>query len=134
MEPSTAAAYTSGAGMRSPPHRRAAAFSFFDPDLPGVISRLAHIRHHSPALRYGNYRPLVVKSQQLAFARQTPEECIVVAVNAEDKPVPLELPVPGPGKKQLIDLLNQGDHFPVHGRKALIPAINPCWARIMTVK
>jgi cyclomaltodextrinase len=103
------------------------------PDLPGVISRLAHIRRHSPALRYGNYRPLLVKLEQLAFARQSPGECIVVAVNAADRPVPLELSVPEPGKKQLIDLLNQGDRFPVHGGKARIPAVNPCWARIMVL-
>jgi cyclomaltodextrinase len=104
------------------------------PDLPGVISRLAHIRHHSPALRSGNYRPLLVKSEQLVFARETPEECVIVAVNAADRPVPMELPVPGMGKKELIDLLNGGDRFPVHGEKARIPAVNPCWARIMNVK
>jgi hypothetical protein len=44
------------------------------------------------------------------------------------------LPVPEAGKKQLIDLLNEGDRFPVHGGKARIPAVNPCWARIMKVK
>jgi cyclomaltodextrinase / maltogenic alpha-amylase / neopullulanase len=104
------------------------------PDLPGVIGRLAHVRHHSPALQYGNYRPLLVKSEQLAFARQTDGELIIVAVNAADKPVPLELPVPEVGKKELIDLLNKGDRFPIHGGKARIPAVNPCWARIMTVK
>ena len=103
------------------------------PDLSVVISRLAQIRHRSPALRYGNYRPLLVKSEQLAFARQTQEECVIVAVNAADKPVPVELPVPVSGKKQLIDLLNQGDHFPIHKGKGRIPALNPCWARIMTV-
>ena len=91
------------------------------PDLPGVISRLAQIRHHSAALRYGNYRPLLVKSEQLAFARQTPEECVIVAVNAADKPVPMELPVPVTGKKQLIDLLNEGDRFPGSWRKSTHP-------------
>jgi cyclomaltodextrinase / maltogenic alpha-amylase / neopullulanase len=103
------------------------------PDLPRVIGRLAHVRHHSPALRYGNYHPLLVKSEQLAFARQTQDEYLIVAVNAADKPVPLELPIPETGKKQLIDLLNEGDHFPVQGGKAHIPVVNPCWARIMKV-
>jgi cyclomaltodextrinase / maltogenic alpha-amylase / neopullulanase len=104
------------------------------PDLPGVISRLAQIRHQSEALRYGTYHPLLVKSQQLAFARQTPEECIIVAVNAADKPAPFELTVPVTGKKQLVDLLNKGDHFWIHGAKARIPTVNPCWARIMAVR
>jgi cyclomaltodextrinase / maltogenic alpha-amylase / neopullulanase len=104
------------------------------PDLPGVIKRLAQIRHQSEALRYGTYRPLLVKSQQLSFTRQTQGECVIVAVNAADKPAPFELAIAEPGKKQLIDLLNQGDRFPVRGGKARIPAVNPCWARIMIVK
>ena len=103
-------------------------------DLSAAISRLAQIRHHSPALRYGNYYQLLVKSEQLAFARQTPEECVIVVVNASDKPVPIELPVPVNGKKLLIDLLNEGDRFPIHAGKARLPAVNPCWARIMMVK
>jgi cyclomaltodextrinase / maltogenic alpha-amylase / neopullulanase len=70
----------------------------------------------------------------LAFARQTQEECVIVAVNAADKPVPLEFPIPEPGKKQLIDLLDQGDRFPIHGGKVRIPAVNPCWTRIMKVE
>jgi len=103
-------------------------------DLSGAISRLAHIRRHSEALRYGNYRQLLVKPEQFSFARQTQEECVIVAVNAADKPVPFELAIPVTGRKQLIDLLNQGDRFPVHGGKARIHAVNPCWARIMIVK
>lgn len=58
---------------------------------------------------------------------------IIVAVNAADQAVSLELPIPDPGKKLLIDLLNQGDRFPVNGGKAPIP-VNSCWARIMEVK
>lgn len=104
------------------------------PDLPRAIGRLAHIRHHSPALKYGDYRPLLVKSEQLAFARQTPEECVIVAVNAADRPVPLDLPVPEPGKKHLIDLLNEGDRFPVRNGKVRLSAVNACWARIMILK
>jgi cyclomaltodextrinase / maltogenic alpha-amylase / neopullulanase len=104
------------------------------PDLPGVIRCLAQIRHQSEAFRYGNYRPLLVKSEQLVFARETPEECVIVAVNAADRPAPLELKAPGPGKKQLIDLLNEGDRFPVHNGKIRIPAVNPYWARIMKIK
>ncbi len=104
------------------------------PDLPGVISRLAQIRHQSEALRYGTYRPLLVKSEQFAFARQTEGECVIVAVNASDKPVPIDLPVPVASGKQLIDLLNKGEAFPIHRGKTRIPAVNPCWARIMIVK
>lgn len=103
------------------------------PDLPGVIGRLARIRRRSEALRYGHYRQLLVRSEQLAFARQTPEECLIVAVNAADKPASFELALPSGVGNRLHDLLNEGDHFPVHKGKARID-VSPCWARIMIVK
>jgi glycosidase len=103
-------------------------------DLPGLIGRLARIRRHSDALRYGNYRQLLVSHEQFAFARQTQEECVVVAVNAADKPVPFDLALPMTGGKQLLDLLNEGDSFPVNGGKARIDVVKPCWPRIMIVK
>jgi len=103
-------------------------------DLSKAISRLAHVRRHSEALRYGHYCPLLVKPEQFAFARQTDKELIIVAVNATDKPVSFKLAVPVTGGKQLIDLLNQGDHFPVQEGKVLIPAVNPCWSRILVVQ
>jgi glycosidase len=103
-------------------------------DLSKAISRLAYIRRHSEALRYGNYHQLLVKSEQFAFARQTQEECVIVAVNAADKPVSFKLTLPVKGGKQMIDLLNQGDRFPVQDGKAFIPAVNPCWSRILAVQ
>jgi cyclomaltodextrinase / maltogenic alpha-amylase / neopullulanase len=103
-------------------------------DLSEVIGRLARIRHHSEALRYGNYNQLLIKSEQLVFARQTAKECVIVALNAADKPVPLELAVPMAGKRQLIDLLNEGERFPVQGGKVRIKALYPCWARILIAR
>ncbi len=103
-------------------------------DLSKAISRLAHIRRHSIALRYGNYRPLLVKPEQFAFSRQTQDECVIVAVNTADKPVSFKLTLPVKGGKQMIDLLNQGDRFPVQDGKVLIPAVNPCWSRILAVQ
>jgi cyclomaltodextrinase len=102
--------------------------------LPGLIRRLAQIRRHSEALRYGNYRPLLISHEQFAFARQTPEECVVVAVNAADKPAPFELKLPITGWDRLLDLLNIGDSFSVHGGKARIDVVKPCWSRIMIAK
>ncbi len=109
---------------RNSPHR----------DLPGVIGRLARIRRRCEALRYGNYRQLLVRHEQFAFARQTGEECVIVSVNAADRPIPIELTLPTKGGKQLIDLLNEGESFPVHGEKARIDPVGPCWSRIMILK
>jgi len=103
-------------------------------DLSGVISRLARIRRQSEALRCGNYRQLLVNHEQFAFARQTREECVIVAVNASDKPVPMELALPVTGGSRLIDLLNAGDSFSVCGGKTHIDVVNPYWSRIMIAK
>jgi cyclomaltodextrinase / maltogenic alpha-amylase / neopullulanase len=100
-------------------------------DLPGLISRLARIRRHSEALRYGNYRQLLVNHEQFAFARQTQEDCVVVVVNAADKPVRVELSLPVTDKNRLFDLLNEGDSFPVRRGKAQIEIVKPCGSRIM---
>ncbi len=100
-------------------------------DLSKAISRLAQIRHHSSALQHGDYHPLLVKAEQLAFARQTPEELVVVAVNAAGKPASFDLTLPAGAGTQLIDLLNQGDRFPVRGGKTRLHTVNPCWARIL---
>ena len=103
-------------------------------DLAGVISRLAKIRRHSEALRYGSYCQLLVNHEQFAFARQTPEECMIVAVNAADKSVPFELSLPVAGRTQLLDLLNEGESFQVRGGKARIDVVKPCGSRIMIAK
>jgi len=102
-------------------------------DLARAIGRLARVRHGSPALRHGDYRQLEVRHEQLAFARQSNGECVIVAVNASDEPVSLELDVPTCREGSLVDLLNPGDAFPVRGGRAHIDAVWPYWARIMRV-
>jgi cyclomaltodextrinase len=80
------------------------------PELSRTIARLAQIRH--------------------AFARQTPEECVVVAVNSSDKRVSFNLNIPFGGGR-LVDLLNPGEEFQVFDGRAKIEPVWPCWARIM---
>ena len=76
----------------------------------------------------------MVSHEQIAFARQTPQECVVVVVNAADTPVPFELALPAVRGSQLRDVLNEGECFPVHGGKARLDAVRPCWSRIMVVE
>jgi cyclomaltodextrinase / maltogenic alpha-amylase / neopullulanase len=103
------------------------------PELSKTIARLAQIRHGSQALRRGDYRRLFVSHEQFAFARETPGECVVVAVNSSNKPVSLNLNIPFGGGR-LVDLLNPGEEFPVFDGRAKIDPVWPCWARIMVVK
>ena len=103
------------------------------PDLARTLAHLAHIRRNSRALRYGGYQQLKVAHQQFAFARQTPDEYVVVAVNAADRAVPLNLTLPITSGRKLVDLLNPEESFPIFNRKVQIDALYPHWGRIMRV-
>ena len=102
------------------------------PKLPDAIRKLAHLRHQTPALRHGNYAQVHVDHEQLVFARQTPEQGVLVAVNAAASPVPLEIKVPHGGRR-LVDLLNPGEEFPITNGRALLDPLPPCWARVLQV-
>lgn len=78
------------------------------PKLVELIHGLGDIRHNSPALRYGDYQPLLVEHRQFAFMRQTPEETIVVALNSASEPVSIELKVPN-GEGSFVDLIEPGE-------------------------
>jgi glycosidase len=104
------------------------------PDLTKNIARLSRIRRGCQSLRYGTYQQLFVSHEQLAFARQTSDECVVVLVNASDKPASFKFAVPGHFGNRLVDLLNEGETFPVIDGRARVDPVWPCWARIMAVK
>ncbi|HEX2915170.1 MAG TPA: alpha-amylase family glycosyl hydrolase [Chloroflexia bacterium] len=103
-------------------------------ELVKTIGQLAQIRLDSPALRYGSYQQLMVTNQQLSFSRMTPEEVIIVVVNSDNNEVTLELNLTAPDGSHLVDLLNEGETFPVHNGKARIEKVWPEWARIMRLK
>jgi hypothetical protein len=83
---------------------------------------------------YGNYRQLSLKHEQLAFSRQTPEKCVIVAVNAADKPARFRLAIPAGYGSRLIDLLNPEETFQIIDGHATIDPVWPCWARITVVR
>ncbi len=99
-------------------------------DLAQTISRLASIRHHCPALRYGDYIQLHVGPEQFAFCRGSADGAAVVMVNAADQPAELALRLPGINDARLLDLLNPGEAFNCEHGQVRIP-IPPCWGRIL---
>lgn len=105
----------------------------YNHDLVRAISRLAAIRRQSPALRLGDYRTLVTRPEQLVFARQAEGECVIVAVNASDKPIALEVDLPVNGVS-LEDWLNPGDPIQICNRRARIDPLWPHWGRILRVR
>ena len=109
-----------------------AAQSAPQPELPAAIRRLAYLRRQAPALRHGDYAQVHVDHEQLVFARQTPEQCVLVAVNAAATPMPLEIEVPLRGNR-LVDLLNPGEAFPITGGRARLNPLPAHWARVLQV-
>ncbi len=107
-----------------------------NPGLAGVISRFAKLRRQYKALQTGHYRQLAVKNQQFAFARQLPGETIVVAVNSDLKPASLELALKQAGieGRELVDLLNDRETFPINNGKVTLEPLWPSWARILLVR
>ncbi len=100
------------------------------PELADAIRKLAALRARLPALRRGDYRELSVAHESLAFERSLPEGRVIVALNASDKPVVLEL---GAGIESgvLIDELEGGrESFRVEGGRARVE-VHPRWARVL---
>jgi cyclomaltodextrinase / maltogenic alpha-amylase / neopullulanase len=98
--------------------------------LEAAIGRLTELRRSSPALRRGRYRQLAVRSDQLAFARETGEETMIVAANAASSAVALELRIPGGHDGVLTGVLDRGASTPVKDGKATV-SVPPCWASVM---
>ncbi|NJN19118.1 MAG: DUF3459 domain-containing protein [Oscillochloris sp.] len=102
------------------------------PDLAPVITHLAALRHELAALRHGDYTQLHVAAQQLAFARSHADQQVIVALNADQAPASLAIPVDLPAGTTLRDALNPGDSFVVqNGRLELSVPAN--WARVLTL-
>jgi cyclomaltodextrinase len=91
------------------------------PALCQTISRLSEIRKHSAALKYGAYQSLFVRHEQFAFARETPDESMIVIVNAASQAVPVEINIrPRTGGRYLHDLLNRNEFYPINNGKVKI--------------
>jgi cyclomaltodextrinase len=99
------------------------------PHLPSALARLNRVRRQSAALRAGSYQPLHVSAEQLIFMRQAGDERVIVAINASDQPVQIQLHLPGWHDIPLTDLLNPGDEVAVQSGNCTME-LYPCWARI----
>ena len=102
------------------------------PELAAAIARLAKIRKDSAALRYGDYEQLHVSHEQLAFARRTPEQHVVVMLNASDQPAAFDIAVKGPGRTA-VDLLDPNERYGIVNGRLKVPAVAPNWGRVLAV-
>ena len=101
------------------------------PELPGVLRRLAGLRASSPALCFGGYAQLSVASQQLVFLREYEGDRVVVALNSAAEPARASIDLPFAAARAA-DLLNGGQEFAVAGNRLNID-VPPRWSRVMRV-
>jgi len=103
------------------------------PGLAGDLARLSAVRQALPALRYGNYTPLHVAAQQLAFLRQWEQDSVVVVLNAAREPVNLDVRVPSEFSAA-VDVLNGGERFAVSADRLCVNGLYPGWGRVLRLE
>lgn len=122
---------TSDAPLRpalpSPAHIRGAPH----PDLAHAIERFARLRREHAALRHGDYQQLLVRHEQLAFARAYGDEVAVVVLNAAAEALPLQVPTSLPEGTRLVDVLDAGPGAVVRGGAIHLEQVPSCWARVL---
>ena len=101
--------------------------------LADHITRLASLRKSLTALRYGAYRQLYVSHEQLAFARCTDSEYVVVMLNAADSPIQMDVPIPA-NFTSAVDMLNLDERFTVQNGRLRVETVHPHWGRILRLE
>jgi len=96
------------------------------PDLPKTIRRLAELRRALPALRMGSYQQRMVANEQLVFARITPEQRVLVALNSSDRAVDVSFPATGTWR----DALEQTAQVSASGG-SLTLRLPASWGRVL---
>jgi glycosidase len=102
------------------------------PDLPQFIQRLAALRAVLPALRHGAYRQLFVSHEQLAFARCSPGQYVVVLSNAAGQPATFNLRIPE-NTVEAVDVLNGNKRFSIEKGRLRVEAVDAHWGAILEV-
>ena len=70
---------------------------------------------YKTCLAEGRYRELLLTNRQLAFMRFTEEEGLITAVNNDEEPAQVSIPVPMENK-HYVNLLTQEEAEPENGR------------------
>ena len=105
------------------------------PGLFQAIKQFIRIHHETPALRQGDYRPLHVSHEQLAFSRSFHGETVVVAINAASQPIDLSLKLASQQDgKTFIDLLEPHQPFTSHNGCLKIDSLPPYHAHILAMR
>lgn len=98
--------------------------------LEKAIRKLIAVRKSSDALKYGDYKQLLVNHNHFAFRRRIADETAAVFISSEPNEITVRAEVDLPGGTVLKDLLNPGDSYEVRNGRLEVN-LYPNWGRIL---
>lgn len=101
-------------------------------ELTDLIAQLGQIHRRQEALHTGCYQELLLTNRQYAFARHGEDSVIIAAVNNDDEPASLAIPVPIQASKA-VNLLEPGDRLPISDGKVHIK-LKGNWGAVLKLK
>ena len=101
-------------------------------ELTDLIAQLGQIHSQQEALHTGRYQELLLTNRQYAFARHGEDSVIIAAVNNDDEPASLAIPVPIQAS-EAVNLLEPGDRLPISDGKVHIK-LKGNWGAVLKLK
>ena len=101
-------------------------------ELTDLIAQLGQIHSQQEPLHTGRYQELLLTNRQYAFARHGEDSVIIAAVNNDDEPASLAIPVPIQASKA-VNLLEPADRLPISDGKVHIK-LKGNWGAVLKLK
>ena len=101
-------------------------------ELTDLIAQRGQIHSQQEPLHTGRYQELLLTNRQYAFARHGEDSVIIAAVNNDDEPASLSIPVPIQASKA-VNLLEPGDRLPISDGKVHIK-LKGNWGAVLKLK
>ena len=101
-------------------------------ELTDLIAQLGQIHSQQEPLHTGRYQELLLTNRQYAFARHGEDSVIIAAVNNDDEPASLAIPVPLQAG-EAVNLLEPADRLPISDGKVHIK-LKGNWGAVLKLK
>ena len=101
-------------------------------ELTDLIAQLGQIHSQQEPLHTGRYQELLLTNRQYAFARHGEDSIIITAVNNDDEPAELTIPVPLQAG-EAVNLLEPADRLPISDGKVHIK-LKGNWGAVLKLK
>ena len=101
-------------------------------ELTDLIAQLGQIHSQQEPLHTGRYQELLLTNRQYAFARHGEDSVIITAVNNDDEPTELAIPVPLQAG-EAVNLLEPADRLPISDGKVHIK-LKGNWGAVLKLK